>query len=58
MFYATLLFERTCSIHTNVLTLLNYVGIIVKDDSSDFLEGERMDLNTTPLLSLEAKSPQ
>lgn len=42
MFYGTVLFERTYNIHTSVLTLPNYFGIITEDDFSDFLEGERI----------------
>lgn len=47
MFYEAVFFERTYPAHTSVLTLSYYFGFIAKDDSSDFLEGERMNLEQT-----------
>lgn len=47
MFCGAVFFERTYPPHTSVLTLSNYFGFIANDDSSDFLEGERMNLEQT-----------
>lgn len=40
-------FEWTYPAHASVLTPSNYFGFIAKDDSADFLEGERMNLEQT-----------